>query len=172
MATRFDSILSFLRFAMLTLFARIMAAYFKVGQDPATHPVTNFNTWDVNTFGFAHFYAKSGWGTINEHVDVQEDHKKIIRDVAAKGTVLLKNKGGVLPLGKVKQIGIFGSDAGDALYGPNGCSDRGCDNGMEPRGIVLVLLETHITRHTRDGLGIWNFQFREEPAKKNCFRIC
>lgn len=30
---------------------------------------------------------------------------------------------------KVKNLGIFGSDAGANPDGPNGCSDRGCDQG-------------------------------------------
>jgi len=30
--------------------------------------------------------------------------------------------------------GVFGEDAGDNTLGPNGCSDRGCDNGTLAMG--------------------------------------
>lgn len=67
---------------------------------------------------------------INEHVDVRAEHGRLIRQMGADSTVLLKNTNNTLPLtGKEKLIAVFGSDAGDNPYGPNGCSDRGCDNG-------------------------------------------
>lgn len=113
---------------------RIMATYYKMGQDPATYPKVNFNSWNLDTMGFEHYFAQQGWTQINQHVNVQGDHKKIIREVAAKGTVLLKNVDGVLPLGGEKQVGVFGSDAAEPMYGPNGCSDRGCDNGTLAMG--------------------------------------
>lgn len=107
---------------------RIMAAYFKVGQDPETYPETNFDSWTVNDYGFTHSQVQLGWERVNQHVDVMADHHIVIRQVAAESTILLKNVDGVLPLGGERQIGVFGSDAGEALYGPNGCGDRGCDN--------------------------------------------
>jgi beta-glucosidase len=107
---------------------RIMAAIFKVGQDLETYPATNFDSWTTDDLGFAHFFSKKDFGVVNHQVDVRGDHYKIIQEMAAKGTVLLKNEG-ALPLGKEKQIGLFGSDMGEALYGPNACGDRGCDNG-------------------------------------------
>jgi len=67
-------------------------------------------------------------------VDVQGEHAADIRNQAAKGTVLLKNNG-VLPLsGKERLTGVFGEDATENIYGPNGCSDRGCDNGTLAMG--------------------------------------
>lgn len=105
---------------------RIMAAYFKVGQDPKTFPKTNFDSWTLETYGYVHNEAKVGWEKVNEHINVMKDHHVIIRQIGAESTVLLKNVDGVLPLGGEKQIGIFGSDAGDNLFGPNGCGDRGC----------------------------------------------
>ena len=67
---------------------------------------------------------------INEHVDVRAEHGQLIRQLGAASTVLLKNLNNTLPLtGKEKFTGVFGEDAGDNMYGPNGCSDRGCDNG-------------------------------------------
>lgn len=112
---------------------RIMAAYYLVGRDQHAVPI-NFNSWSKDTYGFQHAYAEVGYGLINQHVDVRADHYKSIREAAAKSTVLLKNDG-VLPLkGTEKFTAIFGNDAGEAEYGPNGCADRGCDNGTLAMG--------------------------------------
>ncbi|KAL7271296.1 hypothetical protein RUND412_005956 [Rhizina undulata] len=113
---------------------RVMAAYFKVGQDPETFPDVNFNSWTVDTLGYEHFLVDDGYGVVNQHVDVRKDHAAVIRTIAARGTVLLKNVDGVLPLGKEKQLGIFGSDAGESKYGPNGCADRDCSAGNNAMG--------------------------------------
>jgi beta-glucosidase len=113
---------------------RIMAAYFKVGRDRATVP-TNFNSWSRDTFGYRHPAVGYTYELINEHVDVRSEHGRHIRDYAARSTVLLKNSNGTLPLtGKEKWTGVFGNDAADAPYGPNGCDNRGCDNGTLAMG--------------------------------------
>jgi beta-glucosidase len=110
-----------------------MAAYYLVGRDRHYKP-TNFNSWSKDTYGYQNFFAKTGYGLINEHVDVRADHYKGIRIAAAKSTVLLKNNG-VLPLkGNEKFTAVFGNDAGEAEYGPNGCADHGCDNGTLAMG--------------------------------------
>lgn len=106
---------------------RIMAAFFKVG-NTVDQPPTNFNSWTLDTYGPQHAAAKVGYQQINWHVDVRADHASLIRDTAAKGTVLLKNNG-ALPLNKPKFLAVIGEDAGSNPAGPNGCSDRGCDNG-------------------------------------------
>jgi beta-glucosidase len=112
---------------------RIMAAYYLVGRDRTQVPV-NFNSWSRDTYGYQHAFAEVGYGLINQHVDVRADHYQSIRVAAAKSTVLLKNSG-VLPLkGNEKFTGVFGNDAGDSEYGPNGCADRGCDNGTLAMG--------------------------------------
>ncbi|KAF2657061.1 glycoside hydrolase family 3 protein, partial [Lophiostoma macrostomum CBS 122681] len=113
---------------------RIMAAYYYVGRDTAQVDV-NFNSWSLDTFGYQHFFAQTGYGLINEHVDVRGEHALSIRSAAARSTVLLKNTDGVLPLtGTEKFTAVFGDDATDAPYGPNGCSDHGCDNGTLAMG--------------------------------------
>ncbi|RPB15449.1 beta-glucosidase-like protein [Morchella conica CCBAS932] len=113
---------------------RIMAAYFKVGQDPETYPETNFDSWTTSDYGYLHNQVQLGWGLVNKHVNVMGDHHIGIREVGAKSTVLLKNVDGVLPLGGQRQIGIFGSDAGESPLGPNGCSDRSCNKGTLAMG--------------------------------------
>ncbi|KAF2196363.1 hypothetical protein GQ43DRAFT_445184 [Delitschia confertaspora ATCC 74209] len=113
---------------------RIMAAYYLVGRDRTSVPV-NFNSWSLDTYGYQHAYAKTGYGLINQHVDVRDEHARAIRDAAARSTVLLKNKNKALPLnGKEKFTAVFGDDAGENPLGPNGCSDHGCDNGTLAMG--------------------------------------
>ena len=107
---------------------RIMAAYFKVGRLIEHEPPINFDAWTFDTYGPRHWAVGQDNEQINWHVDVRADHAKVARQVAAAGTVLLKNNG-ILPLRKPKQVAVFGSDAGSNPDGPNGCSDRGCDNG-------------------------------------------
>jgi beta-glucosidase len=63
---------------------------------------------------------------------VQGNHYKTIREMGGASTVLLKNTKNALPLKlnkKLNRIGIFGSDAGPNPDGPNGCNDKGCDQG-------------------------------------------
>ena len=45
----------------------------------------------------------------NEHVDVQSDHYKIVREIGAAATVLLKNVAGALPLRAPKNVAIIGT---------------------------------------------------------------
>lgn len=111
---------------------RIVATLFKVGIE-LDKPEPNFSSWTRETYQNRHFYAEQGWNQVNQHVDVRGDHANIIREIAAKGTVLLKNNG-VLPLEKPKFLAVIGEDAGPNLYGPNGCSDHGCDNGTLAMG--------------------------------------
>lgn len=112
---------------------RIMAAYYLVGRDKYQVPV-NFNSWSRDTYGYEHAFAQTGYGLINQHVDVRDDHYQAIREAAARSTVLLKNTG-ILPLkGNEKNTAVFGQDAGENQYGPNGCADRGCDNGTLAMG--------------------------------------
>ena len=108
---------------------RIIAAWYYVGRDHTSIPI-NFDSWTTDTFGFQHFFAMQGQTLINEHVDVRGEHSNLVRQIGSASTVLLKNTNKTLPLtGKEKFTAVFGSDAGENPYGPNGCPDRGCDNG-------------------------------------------
>ena len=108
---------------------RIMAAYYYVGRDTHAVPI-NFDSWTLDTYGYEQYVVSEGYGLINEHVDVRAEHGNLIRHMGAASTVLLKNTNNVLPLtGKEKLTAVFGNDAGDNPTGPNGCPNRGCDNG-------------------------------------------
>ena len=108
---------------------RIIAAWYYVGRETSSVPV-NFDSWTLDTFGNEYFFAKKGFSLINEHVDVGQEHANLIRQIGSASTVLLKNTNKALPLtGKEKFTAVFGDDAGDNPLGPNGCPDRGCDNG-------------------------------------------
>ncbi|KAJ5377799.1 beta-glucosidase A [Penicillium cataractarum] len=113
---------------------RIMAAYFKVGLKIEDQPDVNFNAWTHDTYGFKYAYGKEDYEQVNWHVDVRSDHNKLIRETAAKGTVLLKNNFGTLPLKQPKFVAVIGEDAGPNPKGPNGCADRGCDQGTLAMG--------------------------------------
>ncbi|KAG6054772.1 hypothetical protein E4U17_003485 [Claviceps sp. LM77 group G4] len=107
---------------------RIMAAWFKVGNTVAGQIPTSFSSWTRDTYGYRYAAGEQNWEQINFQVDVRENHAAHIRESAAKGTVVLKNTGS-LPLKKPKFLAVIGEDAGPNLKGPNGCDDRGCDNG-------------------------------------------
>nr|ANR02039.1 beta-glucosidase [Amesia atrobrunnea] len=111
---------------------RIMAAVFKVGKTIDLDPI-NFSFWTRDTYGPIHWAAQEGYQQINYQVDVRGDHGNLIREIAAKGTVLLKNTGS-LPLQKPKFVAVIGEDAGPNPNGPNGCADRGCDDGTLAMG--------------------------------------
>jgi len=113
---------------------RIMAAYFKVGRTVEDQPDINFSSWTRDTYGYVHAAVEENWEQLNYQVDVRGDHATHIRESGAKGTVLLKNKDGALPLKEPKFLAVIGEDAGPNSQGPNGCADRGCADGTLAMG--------------------------------------
>ncbi|KAI0082198.1 glycoside hydrolase family 3 protein [Panus rudis PR-1116 ss-1] len=101
---------------------RILAAWYLLGQDH-DYPEVNFNSKDI-----------LGIDPGNKHVDVQGNHKSLIRTIGAASTVLLKNKASVLPLKKPKTIAVIGNGAGANPLGPNSCLERSCDSGVLAMG--------------------------------------
>lgn len=103
---------------------RILSTYYKQGQDRDTFPKTNFQTFGQGT--------AAEQASNNQHINVQADHHKLIREIGAASTVLLKNKNQTLPLRSpehLRSIAILGSDAGDNPNGANSCQGRQCNSG-------------------------------------------
>ncbi|KAI4856718.1 glycoside hydrolase family 3 protein [Aureobasidium sp. EXF-8846] len=110
---------------------RILAGWYLVGGD-AEIPAPNFQSWTPDTFGAVHAHVGSTWGTglVNQHVDVRREHGRLIREIGAASTVLLKNNHGTLPLDNTARLtAVFGEDAGSNPNGPNGCRNHACDVG-------------------------------------------
>ena len=123
---------------------RIVAAWYQLGQDDKKlfdGKGPNFSSWTDGRMGYISPGSPSAQEKVevNRYVGVQGDHDKIARDVAAEGTVLLKNEA-ILPLGRdgstksgrrhdgKVRVSVFGEDAGPG-EGPNHCKDRGCNQG-------------------------------------------
>ncbi|KAK3654337.1 cytoskeletal protein binding [Elasticomyces elasticus] len=114
---------------------RIIAAWYYVdrpGNQVADAP--NFSSWTSDTDGFRHYYQSLDYQRVNDHIDVRGNHGAEIRAQAAAGTVLLKNTGALPLSGKEQLTSVFGEDAAENPLGPNGCSDRGCDEGTLAMG--------------------------------------
>jgi beta-glucosidase len=103
---------------------RIMAAWYFTGQDKE-FPDINFSSWTLDTQDFLFPVGGRGFGVVNQHIDVRDNHADICRGLAADSIVVLKNFNNTLPLTKPKQIGVFGSDAGPAINWANEFPDRG-----------------------------------------------
>ncbi|KAG9698336.1 glycoside hydrolase family 3 protein, partial [Aureobasidium melanogenum] len=115
---------------------RILAGWYLVSGD-AEIPSPNFQSWTPNTFGAVHAHVGSTWGTglVNQHVDVRREHGRLIRQIGAASTVLLKNVRGTLPLKNTARLtAVFGEDAGDNQNGHNGCRNHACDTGTLATG--------------------------------------
>jgi beta-glucosidase len=93
---------------------RIMTPYYYLGQD-ANFPLVDGYTPKLGFYPDANFADNF---TLGPMVDARkEEHTKLIRDLGAAGTVLLKNTDGALPLQQPKRIGVFGNDAADFTNG-------------------------------------------------------
>jgi len=75
---------------------RIVAGWYFLHQDESSYPKPNFNAFNPVD------------PATNEHVDVQDDHDTIVREIGAASTVLLKNVNGSLPLQKPRSIVLIG----------------------------------------------------------------
>ncbi|KAI5120132.1 hypothetical protein M0805_001900 [Coniferiporia weirii] len=101
---------------------RIAAAWYYLHQDDPSYPEVSFNAFNPVD------------PATNGRVDVQDDHYKIVRQIGAASTVLLKNKNETLPLQKPRSLVLIGSDAGPSPGGPNQFSDNGGDAGILAMG--------------------------------------
>ena len=98
---------------------RILASWYFLGQDSPNYPKTNFNQADPLD------------EATNEHIDVQDDHGKLVREIDTSSIVLLKNVDDALPLKKPRKLVLVGSDAAPAhIAGPSEFSDQGGVDGV------------------------------------------
>jgi len=133
---------------------RILAGWYFLGQDSG-YPETNFDAW----------YPLDD--TRNMHVDVRDDHWKVVREIATASIVLLKNTEDALPLKNPRRIAVIGSDAAPPRRGPNGFTDRGGSDGILAMGwgsgttnftYLISPIEAIQARAKRDGTAIdWHF---------------
>lgn len=125
---------SSLKFFLLAI--RILAGWYLLGQDSPSYPHVNFD-------GF-----RPDDDTVNERIDVQDDHYKLVRAIGAASTVLLKNVNGALPLGggcvNGVENGHLHKRGGDGEYWQDdygrpfsGGRTNGC-SGKRLRSMVLV----------------------------------
>lgn len=114
---------------------RIMTPYYYLKQDIGYPPVDGYS-------GKLGFFPHENYVynfTLGPVVDVRTaETKKLIRDLGAAGTVLLKNTNGTLPLKKPMNVGVFGNDAADFTVGEyslgGGLSDGDYNIGTLPVG--------------------------------------
>ncbi|KAL7413346.1 glycoside hydrolase superfamily [Mrakia frigida] len=97
---------------------RILSSWYLLGQD-VDFPATNFNGWDLTD------------EATNQHVNVQDDHYKLIRQMGSSATVLLKNTNNALPLKNPKSLLVIGDDAFPSSKNgdPNFYTYRGGNDG-------------------------------------------
>ncbi|TFK27278.1 extracellular beta-glucosidase [Coprinopsis marcescibilis] len=101
---------------------RILAGYYLLEQDRG-FPQVSFDAFRPDD------------ESLNDHIDVQHDHHRHVRELGAASIVVLKNEKGALPLGRhdrpegrkeaERSIFLAGSNAGPGRGGPNLFSDRG-----------------------------------------------
>lgn len=136
---------------------RTVAAWYQLGQDnrtvwPARDGRPNFSSFTNKEVGKIHPDSDDPTTAIvNKFIDVQGEgeafHGRLAKEIAAEGTVLVKNDDDILPLwpqggselakfagGRAYHVGIFGEDAGPNPDGPNACEDRSCNVGTLASG--------------------------------------
>jgi beta-glucosidase-like glycosyl hydrolase len=75
---------------------RILAAWFFLGQDSPSYPPVSFDANDPLN------------DELNLHIDVQDDHDKLVREIGSASIVMLKNVDGALPLKKPRTLVLIG----------------------------------------------------------------
>ncbi|KAI0397051.1 glycoside hydrolase family 3 protein [Xylariaceae sp. FL0594] len=109
---------------------RIVASWYKMGQDSPDYPPPNFSSNTDKREGLLYPGAVvSPIGVVNEFVNVQADHKVVAKAVAQEAITLVKNDGNFLPITPSSPLFVFGSDAQADPQGINSCTDKSCNRG-------------------------------------------
>ncbi|KAI0490865.1 beta-glucosidase-like protein [Xylaria cf. heliscus] len=110
---------------------RVVATWYKLGQDAADYPPPNFSSNTADREGPLYPGALfSPTGVVNEYVDVQADHKTVAKQVAQEAITLLKNADNLLPLATSAPLFVFGTDAQADPKGINSCTDKSCNRAL------------------------------------------
>ncbi|KAI1422197.1 beta-glucosidase-like protein [Xylaria sp. FL1777] len=110
---------------------RVVAAWYKMGQDAADYPPPNFSSNTADRVGPLYPGALiSPTGVVNEYVNVQADHKTVAKQVAQEAITLLKNNDSFLPITTSAPLFVFGTDAQADPQGINSCTDKSCNRGL------------------------------------------
>ncbi|RYP26010.1 hypothetical protein DL767_008192 [Monosporascus sp. MG133] len=127
---------------------RVMRPYFLLGQDkdyPSVDPASGAS-FLIYQYGY-----KSGMPYNYPAVparDVRDDHAKLIRELGAAGTVMLKNVNNTLPLSNQTEIGVFGNDTPYPTIG-----SVFLDYGQHPEGFKIGTVDigggSGAVRHTK-----------------------
>ena len=176
---------------------RVVAAWYQLKQDNTTAwpppPPNgtggpNFSSWTNDKIGKIHQGSDDPTtGVVNQFIDVQgtgkDFHGRLAKQIAAEGTVLVKNTNNILPLsrkgahvssGTKYRIGIFGEDAGPNPNGPNACPDRSCNVGTLGSGwgsgavefpYLVPPIEALISSFSNDSVSLTKQLTNTLPAK-------
>ncbi|KAI0403663.1 beta-glucosidase-like protein [Xylaria palmicola] len=110
---------------------RVVAAWYKMGQDAPDYPPPNFSSNTADRVGPLYPGALiSPNGVVNEYVNVQADHKVLAKQLAQEAITLLKNDDGFLPIAISTPLFVFGTDAQADPKGVNSCTDKSCNRGL------------------------------------------
>ncbi|KAI1430458.1 beta-glucosidase-like protein [Xylaria sp. CBS 124048] len=110
---------------------RVVATWYKMGQDASDYPPPNFSSNTANRIGPLYPGALiSPTGVVNEYVNVQADHKRVAKEVAQEAITLLKNQDALLPITTSAPLFVFGTDAQADPKGINSCIDKSCNHGL------------------------------------------
>ncbi|KAI1351818.1 glycoside hydrolase family 3 protein [Xylaria sp. FL0043] len=110
---------------------RVVAAWYKMGQDSPDYPPPNFSSNTADRVGPLYPGALiSPTGVVNEYVNVQADHKTVAKQVAQEAITLVKNDAGFLPITTSAPLFVFGTDAQADPQGVNSCTDKSCNRAL------------------------------------------